>query len=100
MKKALLKDSLIQIKKTSKRFISMLLMAFMGVGFFAGIRATSPDMKKTMDSYLDTQNVFDIQIVSTLGLTDDDISALSNIENVEKVKQNYNIRKIEVFYDI
>ncbi len=46
MKRALLKDSLIQIKKTSKRFISMLLMAFMGVGFFAGVRATSPDMKK------------------------------------------------------
>lgn len=100
MKKALLKDSLIQIKKTSKRFISMLLMAFMGVGFFAGIRATSPDMKKTMDSYLDTQNVFDIQIVSTLGLTDDDISALSNIENVEKVYGLYSEEVFSSFSDL
>ena len=47
MKKALLKDSLKQIVKTNKRFISILLMAFMGVGFFAGVRATSPDMKET-----------------------------------------------------
>ena len=100
MKKALLKDSLIQIKKTSKRFISMLLMAFMGVGFFAGIRATSPDMKKTMDSYLDTQNVFDIQIVSTLGLTEDDISALSNIENVEKVYGLYSEEVFSSFSDL
>lgn len=85
MKKALLKDSLIQIKKTNKRFISILLMAFMGVGFFAGVRATSPDMKETMDRYLDKLNVFDIKIVSTLGLTEEDIDAISKIENVDNV---------------
>ncbi len=85
MKKALFKDSLIQIKKTNKRFISILLMAFMGVGFFAGVRATSPDMKETMDRYLDKLNVFDIKIVSTLGLTEDDVDAISKIENVKNV---------------
>lgn len=94
MKKALFKDSLIQIKKTSKRFISMLLMAFMGVGFFAGVRATSPDMKKMMDLFLDKQNVYDLKIVSTLGLTDDDVSAISNIENIENV---YGVYTEDVF---
>lgn len=100
MKRALLKDSLIQIKKTSKRFISMLLMAFMGVGFFAGVRATSPDMKKTMDVYLDNQNVFDIKIVSTLGLTDEDLSELSNIDNIEKIYGLYSEDVFTVFSDI
>lgn len=94
MKKALLKDSLIQIKKTSKRFISMLLMAFMGVGFFAGVRATSPDMKKIMDSFLDKQKVFDLKIVSTLGLTEDDISSISNIDSIENV---YGLYSEDVF---
>lgn len=89
MKKALLKDSIKQIKKTYKRFISILLMAFMGVGFFAGVRATSPDMKKTLDMYLDKYNVYDINIVSTLGLTDDDIDAISKIDGVEKAFGTY-----------
>ena len=41
MKRALVKDSVKQIKNTLKRFISILMMAFLGVGFFAGIKALS-----------------------------------------------------------
>lgn len=89
MKKALLKDSIKQIKKTNKRFISILLMAFMGVGFFAGVRATSPDMKITLDTYLDKYNVYDINVVSTLGLTDDDVNAISKVDGVEKAIGTY-----------
>ena len=51
MKKALLKDSIKEIKNTYKRFLSIMLMSFLGVGFFAGIRAASPDMKETIDNY-------------------------------------------------
>lgn len=89
MKKALLKDSVKEIKNTYKRFISILLMAFLGVGFFAGIRATSPDMIDTIDKYYDDQNVYDIQILSTLGLTNEDLKEISNVENVEKVQGSY-----------
>ena len=84
MKKALIKDSFKEIKKTYKRFISILLMAFLGVGFFAGVRASSPDMEKTIDTYLDSRDVYDIKLISTLGLTDDDIKAISNLENIDK----------------
>lgn len=69
MKKALFKDSVREIKNTYKRFISILLMAFLGVGFFAGIKAASPDMVDTIDDFYKKQNVFDIQVISTLGLT-------------------------------
>ena len=55
MKKALLKNSVKEIKNTYKRFISILLMAFLGVGFFAGLRATSPDMLRTIDNYYKEQ---------------------------------------------
>ena len=60
MKKALLKDSFKEIKVSYKRFISILLMALLGVGFFAGLRATSPDMVSTVDKYFKDQNVYDI----------------------------------------
>ena len=89
MKKALLKDSLKEIKNTYKRFISILLMAFLGVGFFAGLRAAAPDMVDTIDEFYDKQNVYDIQIISTLGLTGEDIEELSKIENVENVYGSY-----------
>ena len=51
MKKALLKNSFKEIKTSYKRFISILLIALLGVGFFAGLRATSPDMVDTIDKY-------------------------------------------------
>ena len=82
MKRALRKDCFKEIKKSYKRFISILLMAFLGVGFFAGVRATSPDMELTIDSYLDRQNVYDTRVVSTLGLTDDDVRAIGNLDNI------------------
>ena len=97
MKKALMKDSVKEIKNTYKRFLSILLMAFLGVGFFAGIRATSPDMVNTIDKYYDNQNVYDIQVMSTLGLTDDDVNEISKIENVDKVIGTYEIDgKLEI----
>ena len=89
IKKALLKDTFKEIKKSYKRFISILLMALLGVGFFAGLRASSPDMVDSIDTYYKNQNVYDIEVISTLGLTDADIEALSNIENVENVYGTY-----------
>ena len=89
MKKALFKDSVKEIKNTYKRFLSILLMAFLGVGFFAGIRATSPDMVDTIDDYYNSHNMYDIQIISTLGLTNDDIEEISKVENVKEVVGTY-----------
>ena len=97
MKKALLKDSIKEIKNTYKRFISILLMAFLGVGFFAGIKATPDDMLNTIDKYYKDQNVYDIQVISTLGLTSKDVEELSKIENVEQIQGTYETDgKIEI----
>ena len=88
-KKALLKDAFKEIIVSYKRFISILLMALLGVGFFAGLRATSPDMVNTIDEYFKAQNVYDIQVMSTLGLTDGDVEAIKNVENVDSVYGTY-----------
>jgi len=86
MKNKLLVSSYRKIKDTKKKFLSLLCMALLGVGFFAGIKATSPDMKKTLDQYLDEQQVYDLEIVSSLGLTLSDIDALRNLKKIEKVE--------------
>ena len=89
IKRALLKDSFKEIKTSYKRFISILLMALLGVGFFSGLRAASPDMLDSIDTYYKNQNVYDIEVISTLGLTDSDIEALKQVENVEEVIGTY-----------
>lgn len=83
IKKSLLKNNLKSIHKTKRRFISILVMAFLGVGFFSGLVATSPDMLDSLDKYADSSNLYDINIMSTLGLTDDDITALQALDRVE-----------------
>ena len=97
MKKALLKDSIKEIKNTYKRFLSILLMAFLGVGFFAGIKATSPDMVDTIDKYYKAHKVYDIELVSTLGLTNQDIEELKKIDTIDNIQGTYEVDgKIEM----
>ena len=72
MKNKLLVSSFRRIKSSYKRFLSLLLMSLLGVGFFCGIKAASPDMLSSLDKYLDELNVYDIEIVSSLGLTYED----------------------------
>lgn len=89
MNRKLLLHSLRKIKDNSKRFISLLFMAFLGVGFFVGIKATSPDMTKSLDKYFDKHNVYDIEVVSNLGLTDTDIDSIEKIDGVKDVVGSY-----------
>ena len=94
MKKALYKDAAMEIKNTYKRFLSIMLIVLLGVGFFVGIKAASPDMKITLDKYFDDQNGMDIQVISTLGLTNSDKESLEKIEGVEKVETSYQLDAI------
>lgn len=89
MKKALLKDSLREVTKTFARFLSIFLIVAVGVGVFAGIKAVAPNMKNTSDVYYDQQNLMDLRILSTFGLTEDDLEAIRAIEGVEYVKGAY-----------
>lgn len=89
MKSKLLVHSLRKIKDNYKRFISLFFMAFLGVGFFVGIKATSPDMIMSLDKYFDKHKVYDIEIASTLGFTEKDIKEIGRFENVEAVIGSY-----------
>ena len=84
-----MKDGIKEITHNFKRFLSILLVVLLGVGFFAGIKATSPDMKNTLDVYMDDQHFMDLQVISTLGLTEEDIDTLQNVEGVESVVGTY-----------
>ena len=85
MKKSLIKNNLKEISKTRRRFISILIMAFLGVGFYAGLTASSPDMLDSLDSYTDNNKMYDINVISTLGLTDDDVNTIKQRDGIDEV---------------
>ena len=89
MKNKLLKHIFKKIKDNNKRFLSLFCMAFLGVGFFTGIQSCGPDMLKTLDNYYDENNVYDIEIISNLGLTNNDIEELKKINDVKEVIGTY-----------
>lgn len=79
MKNMLFVNTIRKIKDTHKKFISLMCMSLLGVGFFVGIKSSSPNMLDTINTYLKDNNVYDIEITSTLGLTDNDINALEDL---------------------
>ena len=93
MRNAMSKDFFREIKYTLNRYVSILLIVALGVAFLAGIRATCPDMKLSLDYYLDQSDFMDLRVLSTLGLTDDDLQAISSIEGVKAVEGAYRDRK-------
>ena len=81
-----LKNLLLEIKRTFTKFLSIFAICALGVAFFAGIRATSPDMKEAGDRLYNTYNLSDISVISTSGLTADNIRDLESIEGIQAVR--------------
>ena len=89
MKNAMQKDFWREIKHTRSRFFSIMILVALSVAFLSGLKATAPDMKRTGDDYLDSLHLADIQVLSTLGLTDEDIAALRAQDKVEDAEGEY-----------
>ena len=87
----LLTDTLREIKNTRSRFISILVLSALAVCFLAGLRVTEPDMKNSVDQYLDAQRLMDLRVASTLGLTEEDIDVLQDQDGVELAQGAYTI---------
>ena len=85
MRNAINKDFFREIKYTLNRYVSILLIVALGVAFLAGIRATCPDMKLTLDHYLDEADYMDLRVLSTLGLTGEDLTAITEVDGVKEV---------------
>ena len=86
-----LKDIFREIKISLGRFLSILCIVAIGVAFFAGIKASAPDMKNSADTYFDKYNVQDIQVYSTIGLTKKDVAAIKKIKGVKSVQPSFSM---------
>lgn len=89
MKKTFFKNLFRDIKKTFSRFLSIVIIIAIGVAFYAGVRAASPDMKKSADAYFNKTGFMDFKLISTLGLTKDDIAQAQKMKGVKNVQGSF-----------
>jgi putative ABC transport system permease protein len=87
----LFKNVLVKVRKSFGRFASLFIIIAVGVGFFAGIRASSPDVVASVDAYYDENNFMDFKIVSSMGLTDDDVNAIKVQDSAGTVIPSYSL---------
>ena len=76
------------------RFLSIVAIVALGVFFFVGIRATSPDMIETVSQYIVENNIYDIHIFAPYGFTEDDVNAIKATEGVKQVDATYSVDMI------
>ena len=91
MKKTFLKNLFRDIKNTPSRFLSIIVIIAVGVAFYSGVRATSPSMKKSNDYYLDEVRFMDFKLISTLGITDDDIDEIGKQKGITQAQGSYSM---------
>lgn len=89
MKKTYIKDIWRSVKKGKKRFFSILLITALGVTMLTGLKAACTDLRDSADRFFDSQRLFDVSVVSTLGLSEKDIQILSGLEGVETAEGAY-----------
>ena len=81
----LVKEAVREIWKSRNRFFSILGIVALGVGFFAGVKASCPDMKLTMKQYYEDTALSDLHLVSTYGFNDNDLKAIEEVSGVREV---------------
>ena len=97
MKSALNKDFIRDILKSKGRFISILAIVALGVAFFTGIKSAPIVMERSSDKYYDDYNLMDIRLVSTLGLTDEDVKEIKKVDKVDGIYPTHSMDVISTY---
>ena len=85
MPRALFTEITRTIKGSLARFLAIAGIVALGCGFFAGLKMASPDMQEAAHAFYANQHLYDLRVISTLGLSEKDVSALASVEGVEAV---------------
>lgn len=89
MKKAQWTDLFREIRKSKGRYLSLLFIVALGTAFYAGVRSSEPDMTASVDRYYDETDFMDVRVMGTLGLTEDDIQAITATDGISRAEGGY-----------
>ena len=85
----IVKEALRSIWQTRTRFLSLLTIVAVGCGFFAGLKASCPDMQLSADQFYEDSRLMDLHLMSTFGLTEDDLDAIQKVEGIRGFAAGY-----------
>ncbi len=83
------KEVLRSITGSPGRFLAIFAIVALGVGFYAGLRMTAPDMRLAADAFYDANDLMDLRVVSTMGMAEGDVDAIRDVEGVDQVMGAY-----------
>ena len=89
MHAAFRKDILRTIRGNLKRFVAIVVITILGTAMFSGLKAGCDDLRTAADDFYDSQQLFDMRVLSTLGITQDDVDTLAGIEGVAHAEGGY-----------
>ena len=77
------------IKENLKTFFSIMILTALGVGFLVGMKSTVPNLKHTVEKYYNDYNVMDLELKSSMGFTEEELTAFKNEKSIERIEGNY-----------
>lgn len=102
--KALNKDIIREISKTKSKFVSIMIIMFLGVFVFIGLKETTPAMVNTYNKTLEQHNIYDLRVTNNFGINNGDIEEIRKLDNIDKLetynKKNYKLENSTNSIDI
>ena len=89
MKKSISKNTIREIKQSFTRWVAILAIIALGVGFFSGLELSKPAFIKTGQNYLDESNFFDFELISTLGIEEENLIDIRKVAGVNETEGSY-----------
>ena len=93
--KAINRDILREISKTKSKFISIMIIMFLGVFIFVGLKETSPAMVNTYNKYIERHKMYDLRVIHNFGINDEDMKIINALDNVD-LSESYFIKKLQI----
>ena len=93
--KAINRDILREISKTKSKFISIMIIMFLGVFIFVGLKETSPAMVNTYNKYIERHKIYDLRVSHNFGINEEDMKIINSLDNVD-LSESYFIKKLQI----
>ena len=93
--KAINRDILREISKTKSKFISIMIIMFLGVFIFVGLKETSPAMVNTYNKYIERHKMYDLRVSHNFGINEEDMKIINALDNID-LSESYFIKKLQI----
>ena len=93
--KVINRDILREISKTKSKFISIMIIMFLGVFIFVGLKETSPAMVNTYNKYIERHKMYDLRVSHNFGINEEDMKIINSLDNVD-LSESYFIKKLQI----